>query len=90
MPLYKDKSAFVLDVAPEFEAILKPHSETPVSGIYQCVYCGHEIVSVKGAPLPPTRDTQGHDPAMCQCSPQKVAWRLVAAAIHQQRDKHLG
>jgi hypothetical protein len=56
-----------------FDAILKPGAITPISGIYRCEGCGHEIGSVAGNPLPPENHHQH------ATWPVPILWRLVVS-----------
>ena len=60
-----------------FDQHYRPNDQTPVSGIYRCVNCHHEIASNKGNPLPPQNHAQ-HPPG----SP--IVWQLnVACSVNQ-------
>ena len=54
-----------------FQAIHKPGTVTPHSGIYRCEGCGHEIVCSEAAALPP----QNHHPH--HQGQGGIRWRLI-------------
>lgn len=73
MAIYKYPQALTQIDHQAFDEIHPPGTPAPFSGIYRCEGCGHEIVEVKGRPLPPQnhhRHTlqQGH-----------IRWRLVVS-----------
>ena len=81
MPNYKNANLFFQRNDTDFDLIYNPGTRTPWSGIYKCASCGYEIVSIQGAPLPPTMVCPQHSPRW-QCNHGPVRWQLVAAAIH--------
>jgi hypothetical protein len=81
MPNYKDSQYFQQNTSPAFDQTYHPGTITPSSGVYRCESCGYEAVSTQGHPLPPATNCLHHSTAW-KCSPGRVQWRLVAAAIH--------
>jgi len=62
----------------QFDQAFHPSTLTPLSGIYRCTVCNHEITSVAGHHLPPQNHHQ-HNPAQ-----GAILWRLIIAATHAQ------
>lgn len=58
---------------PAFDAIHQPGAPTPFSGIYRCVVCGREDLSVFGKPLPP----QNHHQHVVGTGP--IHWQLIVS-----------
>jgi hypothetical protein len=86
MPNYKDGSVFNQLVAdPNFDIIHPPGQIAPFSGIYKCVNCGFEAVSTHGNHLPPETNCASHS-AQWPNVYGNVRWKLVAAAIHINRN----
>jgi hypothetical protein len=54
-----------------FDALHEPGSLTPYSGIYRCVVCHKEDVSVYGRPLPP-QTHHVHAPGL-----GPIRWQLI-------------
>jgi hypothetical protein len=77
MVLYKDKTHVSYSDNAAFDAIHEPGSPTPFSGIYRCVACGREDVSVESRPLPPQNH---HQHAVAQ---GRIRWRMQMYAQHQ-------
>jgi hypothetical protein len=77
MALLTFGSGLKLSKAPQFEARFRPGQAAPVTGIYQCVGCGFEIVRV-ATRLLQSRGDQGLPRHPREC-PQ-VSWRLLAQA----------
>lgn len=64
-----------LSKAPQFEARYRPGQSAPVTGIYQCVGCGFEIVRIATKFLQAGGDRgMPRHPAECP----GISWRLVA------------
>jgi hypothetical protein len=75
MPLYKEPKLFEQSDSTAFDAIHKPGSPTPHSGVYRCVNCGREVVSAHPHPLPPQDHHQHSDRS------KPIQWKLVAAPL---------
>jgi hypothetical protein len=72
VPNLKYPELFHLNASQAFDLEHPAGAPAPFPGIYRC-FCGHEIASAEGQPLP--QDTHPlHPPG------QVVAWRLTAAA----------
>lgn len=56
MPYFDNKNYFKSKHDEEFAKVDEVSTPAPVSGIYRCTLCGHEIVIVKGKKLPPDGD----------------------------------
>lgn len=74
MALYKYSGYLAASQHAAFDAVSPPGSPTPLSGIYRCEGCGHEIASNFGNPLPPQNH---HQHTLQQGS---IRWRLVVYA----------
>lgn len=73
MAQYKySKFLSYLDSA-EYDKLHEPASTTPYSGIYRCVVCGKEDVSVHNKPLP----TQNHHQHQAGLGP--IRWQLIVS-----------
>lgn len=77
MALYKDAKYLRHDNGTAFDAIHSPGGQTPLSGIYKCEGCGHEITSVEGHPFPPQNHHQHNH------FQGYIRWRLIVATWHQ-------
>jgi hypothetical protein len=73
MAQYKYPEFLKINTNEVFDAIHEPGSLTPFSGIYRCVACGKEDVSIQGKPLPPQNHHQ-HLP-----SQGLIQWRLIVS-----------
>jgi hypothetical protein len=76
MASYKYNQFLALINHAAFDTIHHPGQQTPHSGIYRCVGCGHEIVSVHNHVLPP----QNHHQHTTQQG--AIRWKLIVAATH--------
>ena len=76
MSLYKDAYRLRQSSDAIFDQLHHPGTPAPRSGIYQCVTCGHEIVSTQGHPMPPQNHHQ--HPAG-----GPILWRLIVFADHR-------
>lgn len=85
MPNYKYGQFFATNGAQTFDQTYHPGALTPVSGIYRCGTCGYEAVSTQGHHLPPTVSCEHHSSAWV-CRAGRTVWRLVAAAIHTNKN----
>jgi hypothetical protein len=77
MPLYKRLDEFVYSNHTAFDVVHNPGQNAPFSGIYRCVICGWEEVSVANTTLPP-QNHHVHAPGRGQ-----IQWRLSAYARHE-------
>lgn len=73
MALYKYPQALTASTDTAFDQVYHPGTLTPHSGIYRCVGCGLNDVSVQHHPLPPQNHHQ-HSPAQ-----GRIAWQLIVA-----------
>jgi len=71
MALYKYSAYLAVSQHGAFDTIHVPGARTPLSGIYRCEGCGHEVASNAGNPLPP----QNHHQHTFQQG--SIRWRLV-------------
>lgn len=78
MALFQDSTVVRRVTNPEFDPVYKPGDQTPFSGIYRCLGCGHEVVSEHSRPFPPQNHPQ-HTP-----SQGSIRWKLVVYAEHKQ------
>lgn len=90
MPYYKDNKYFTPSKSTVFTNLYDVSTLAPISGIYSCTLCGHEIVVDKDRHLPPDGDhgcksetTLGVALLGLQREPKKFKWRLVAAPKHR-------
>jgi hypothetical protein len=58
---------------PVYDQTYHPGTNTPISGIYRCTKCGHEVTSVSGYPLPP-QNHHAHTAAQ-----GAILWQLIVA-----------
>ena len=63
-----------------FDEEHKPGSATPFSGIYRCMGCGREDVSVTEKPMPPQNH---HQHSIGQGA---IRWRLIVYADHEPKE----
>lgn len=77
MAIYKNPKYLTQLLDSSFDKIHEASTLTPISGIYRCEGCGHEIVSVKYHRLPPQNHHQ-HKPEQ-----GKIRWRLIVSGSHQ-------
>ena len=63
-----------------FDTTHDPGVATPFSGIYRCMGCGREDVSVKDKPMPPQNHHQH------TINQGKIRWRLAVYADHQPKE----
>ena len=77
MALYKDGTHVSRSDSGAFDVIHKPGAPTPFSGIYRCVGCGREDVSVCNRPLPPENH---HQHAAAQ---GRIRWKMQMFAQHE-------
>jgi hypothetical protein len=78
MAIYKTIDYLVKSDDKAFDALHDPGDSCPLSGIYRCENCHHEVASNQNQPLPPQNHFQ-HD--------QKngpIKWRLVVFAQHKK------
>jgi len=54
-----------------FDTFYEPGARTPLSGIYRCEGCGHEVVHTHDRPLPPQNHHTHRDTRVA------IQWRLV-------------
>ena len=71
MAYYKYEEFVTLVNHEAFDAFHAPGTPTPISGIYRCEGCGHEVTSVYPYALPPQNHHQ-HVPAQGE-----IRWRLA-------------
>lgn len=76
MAFYKNASYLRQDNGNAFDQTYRPGAETPLSGIYRCTGCGHEMVSVKGHTLPPQNH---HTHTLYQGD---IRWQLIVMSTH--------
>lgn len=76
MALYRYSKFLEVSTHDAFDAIHEPGTSTPFSGIYRCVGCGHEVVSVYAHPLPPQNHHQHTS------SQGRIRWQLIVG--HRQ------
>ncbi len=74
MALYKYSQLLGESQHDAFDAIHKPGTSTPYSGIYRCEGCGDEIASNQGNSFPPQNHHQH------QQSQGTIRWRLAVYA----------
>lgn len=79
MATYKYKSCLYELKHEAFDEVRTPGMPTPWSGIYRCLGCGLEDVSVKDNPLPP----QDHHQHTVQQG--SIRWQLIVYADHQPK-----
>jgi hypothetical protein len=77
MALYKNGNYLKKSESGTFDETYAPGTLTPFSGIYRCEVCGHEIVSVYNAQLPPQVHTK-------HPTDKPIAWRMIVFAQHNQ------
>lgn len=76
MAYYADETVVKKTGKPDLEhwtATHKPGEKVPLSGIYKCNGCDHEIAANKGDPFPPQNHHQ-HNPK------SSIIWRLIVRA----------
>lgn len=73
MATYKYPQFLAHNQSPAFDQVHAPNSLAPFSGIYRCVRCGLDAVSVQQHPLPPQNHHQ-HAPRL-----GPIAWQLSVA-----------
>jgi hypothetical protein len=78
MALYKYSEYLQVSKDTAFDATHHPGATCPVSGIYRCDNCGHEVASNQNQPLPP----QNH--AQHNTSNGPIVWRLIVFAQHRK------
>ncbi|WP_156478924.1 hypothetical protein [Acetobacter senegalensis] len=90
MPYYNDRQYFTRSDSTLFTTLQDVSTAAPVSGIYRCTLCGHEIVVDKGRHLPPdgNHGCKSENALAVLLSGRKEAakkfqWQLVAAPIHR-------
>lgn len=76
MALYKNQNYLRHDNGNAFDFLHSPGDATPLSGIYKCEACRHEITSIQHHPLPP----QNHHQHTLGQGP--IRWRLIVATWH--------
>lgn len=95
MPYFNDETYFERRADTRFTTY-DVGTHAPVSGIYKCTLCGHEIVIDEPRTLPPDGDHGCKLPTLFQefeaqnsnkAAPEKYEWRLVAAPMHQSGGK---
>lgn len=72
MAYYKDATHLQQNNDANFDLHRHPGTQTPYSGIYRCVVCGHEVVSTHQHPLPPQNHHQ-------HANRQQITWQLLVA-----------
>ncbi|BCZ76075.1 hypothetical protein [Komagataeibacter phage phiKX1] len=88
MPFYKNGNYFTKKENDEFSTPHNVNTDAPLSGIYRCTLCGHEIVIDKGRNLPPDGDhklgekIKKHTDDEAKSKPLGFKWELVAAPKH--------
>lgn len=90
MPYYNDLSFFKDSDDSVFTTLYNVSTLAPVSGIYRCTLCGHEMVIDEGRELPPDGDhgcTHETRVNLAKAGrfgqPRKFQWQLVAAPKHR-------
>lgn len=73
MAQYKYAGFLVHNTNNAFDTLLTPGGITPYSGIYRCIVCGREDLSVYGHPLPP----QNHHQHAVGSGP--IRWQLIVS-----------
>jgi hypothetical protein len=73
MAQYKDARFLKQNTSSAFDLMYPPGAVTPYSGIYRCVVCGREDISVYGKPLPP----QNHHQHLPTQGP--IRWQLIVS-----------
>ena len=63
--------------AAEYRSSYKPGELAPFSGIYRCVHCGREAVSLERT-HPPPQNNHMHESAALP-----IEWRLLVKASHE-------
>jgi len=79
MASYKYAEYLAHSESDEFDKVCGPATPTPFSGIYRCMGCGREDVSVHPYPLPPQNHHQ-HTAAQ-----GAIRWRLAVWADHNPK-----
>jgi hypothetical protein len=77
MAMYKYQRFLTPNQEGAFDGMHGPGQPTPVSGIYRCTGCGHEVTSVFGKTMPP----QDHHTHTWQQG--AIAWQLIVATTHR-------
>ena len=92
MPYYNNGTFFTLSHHSLFTTLYGVSTLAPVSGIYRCTLCGHEIVVDQGRHLPPDGDHGCKSESKLELAnqkifrePRKFQWQLVAAPKHRHR-----
>jgi hypothetical protein len=81
LPYFRNLEGYQQSASKIFSKPVTPGSATPQSGIYQCMSCGFEIVSVVGEILPNEQNCSDHEERW-KCRQGSVRWRLVATPIN--------
>lgn len=76
MAVYKNANYLRQDFGAAFDQFHSPGSNTPLSGIYKCAGCGHEMVSVANHPFPP-QNHHVHNALQGQ-----IRWQLIVMSTH--------
>lgn len=88
MPYFNNVDFFEYSDDSVFTTLYDVSTPAPVSGIYRCTLCGHEMVIDKDRNLPPdgrhnlTASVSKHVIDKLQKSPKGFKWELVAAPKH--------
>jgi hypothetical protein len=79
MALYRYRQYLAHNTEATFDAVFKPGTKTPYSGIYRCLGCGREVVSEQEKPLP---SQNHHQHTIAQGS---IRWRMIVYADHRPK-----